>query len=687
MKNIIVTFCVILCCLCVNDVQGRSISIANYKTDPGFELRNSQVCNGLSYLRAIVADKSSIKDPYNYVWLFSKTGDISGRWEILDSSTDTVYTADEIEDGKKGYYRVALENGNGNLISNAVYLEPHDCQTPHYHWSDFHFKVLSCEGPWWCVWWPVNIDTLRISTTEYYDYTVEILDGASLEDSEAEITEDGISLCYYLPEPVTDKDSVTVVLRSGDYADTTRIYYDFVKEIYDTTSITICHGDSVQIGDTTLKTTGTYTINMKTEAGCDHIVTVNFYVIPPKYEVTDAAICKGESYLWNGKYYDQTGTYYDTITPIYFHMDRPDKNYGHTDSYYDSLQNSQNCDVYCTLNLKVNDVYRDTTYIEFCKDENHKVSGITIDSMLSISGCDSIRITNMKVHPTYFDTTFATVKQGETFTFNNKEYSEDGFYEKTYTTIHGCDSLVVLKLRVLKPVIKTENVAICENEHFQWRGNDYDASGRYTDTVSKTGVGDSIFILNLIVNVAYKDSSYIQICEDEEHRVSCIRIDSMLSISGCDSIRITHLKVHPTYFDTTFATIKQGETFVFNNTEYSKAGVYETTYTTTYGCDSMITLNLKTEFVNIIPMSYFTPNGDGVNDVWIIKNIELLPDAKVTIFDRYGKRVATFPYYDNETNAWDGTYNGNDLPATDYWYTINIESLDKIYSGHFTLIR
>lgn len=193
--------------------------------------------------------------------------------------------------------------------------------------------------------------------------------------------------------------------------------------------------------------------------------------------------------------------------------------------------------------------------------------------------------------------------------------------------------------------------------------------------------------LNLKVNDTYRDTTHLEICKDDNHKVSGITIDSMLSVSGCDSIRITNLKVHPTYFDTTFATIKQGETFVFNNTEYSKAGIYETAYTTIYGCDSIVTLNLNAEFVNIIPMPYFTPNGDGVNDVWIIKNIELLPDAKVTIFDRYGKRLTTIPYYDNVTNAWDGTYNGKEQPATDYWYSINIESLDKIYSGHFTLIR
>ncbi len=80
-----------------------------------------------------------------------------------------------------------------------------------------------------------------------------------------------------------------------------------------------------------------------------------------------------------------------------------------------------------------------------------------------------------------------------------------------------------------------------------------------------------------------------------------------------------------------------------HNLRNDNAVIYETAYTSIYGCDSIVTLNLNAEFVNIIPMPYFTPNGDGVNDVWIIKNIELLPDAKVTNFDRYGKRVATFP--------------------------------------------
>ncbi|MBO4529389.1 MAG: T9SS type B sorting domain-containing protein [Paludibacteraceae bacterium] len=40
-----------------------------------------------------------------------------------------------------------------------------------------------------------------------------------------------------------------------------------------------------------------------------------------------------------------------------------------------------------------------------------------------------------------------------------------------------------------------------------------------------------------------------------------------------------------------------------------------------------------------------------------------------------------------DVESWDGTYNGRPLPSTDYWYTINIPEIDRVYSGHFTLIR
>ncbi|KDN56362.1 T9SS type B sorting domain-containing protein [Flavobacterium seoulense] len=80
---------------------------------------------------------------------------------------------------------------------------------------------------------------------------------------------------------------------------------------------------------------------------------------------------------------------------------------------------------------------------------------------------------------------------------------------------------------------------------------------------------------------------------------------------------------------------------------------------------------------------YFTPNGDGYNDFWTIKNLNLLPPATIHIFDRYGKLLKQF----NSSNLnWNGTLNGLLLPADDYWFSLIFEDGKKI-KGHFSLKR
>jgi gliding motility-associated-like protein len=79
---------------------------------------------------------------------------------------------------------------------------------------------------------------------------------------------------------------------------------------------------------------------------------------------------------------------------------------------------------------------------------------------------------------------------------------------------------------------------------------------------------------------------------------------------------------------------------------------------------------------------FFTPNNDGNNDVWQIPFLRLYPAAEVIIFDRYGKVVYGFG---GSGTGWDGKFNSNPLPSTDYWFTISIA--DRIIRGHFALKR
>ncbi len=100
------------------------------------------------------------------------------------------------------------------------------------------------------------------------------------------------------------------------------------------------------------------------------------------------------------------------------------------------------------------------------------------------------------------------------------------------------------------------------------------------------------------------------------------------------------------------------------------------------GCTS--SYEFDTEAPEFEIPSVITPNGDGTNDGFISQVIaEAYPDAKVTIFDRYGKKLAEI----KGDEAWDGTYLGKKMPSTDYWYEIWIDEIRKKYVGHFTLIN
>lgn len=85
----------------------------------------------------------------------------------------------------------------------------------------------------------------------------------------------------------------------------------------------------------------------------------------------------------------------------------------------------------------------------------------------------------------------------------------------------------------------------------------------------------------------------------------------------------------------------------------------------------------------------FSPNGDGINDTWIIEGIEKYPNAQVSVFTRWGQRVFFIMGY-NRTKAWDGTQNGRKLEAGTYFYTIDLsEDVQdaSILKGSINLVR
>lgn len=137
---------------------------------------------------------------------------------------------------------------------------------------------------------------------------------------------------------------------------------------------------------------------------------------------------------------------------------------------------------------------------------------------------------------------------------------------------------------------------------------------------------------------------------------------------------------------------REGYTYYFNGIDNGddetyyirETGNYQVTVVDENGCEA--TANIFMEFIDIEIPNFFTPDGDGQNDVWIPRNIEQFPELFLNVYDRYGRMVYRLA---DSPEGWDGFYQENTLPTGDYWYVIKLNGEDdtREFVGNFTLYR
>ncbi len=105
----------------------------------------------------------------------------------------------------------------------------------------------------------------------------------------------------------------------------------------------------------------------------------------------------------------------------------------------------------------------------------------------------------------------------------------------------------------------------------------------------------------------------------------------------------------------------------------------------THGCSASDSV-----FVEVISGLYipnaFSPNGDGINDVWRIPGLQAYPEAEVTLFNRWGQELLRRRQYN--TNPWNGTYKGAAVPAGLYIYLIRLNNgTGEVRKGTISVLR
>lgn len=114
---------------------------------------------------------------------------------------------------------------------------------------------------------------------------------------------------------------------------------------------------------------------------------------------------------------------------------------------------------------------------------------------------------------------------------------------------------------------------------------------------------------------------------------------------------------------------------------------YELKVTDAMGCFATDDVTVTVVPYCIKPMEAFTPNGDGINDLWLITNGNCLKSASVQVYNRYGGKVYESKDYKNN---WDGTYNGKPVADGTYYYIISYTLINgkPVYlKGNVTILR
>jgi gliding motility-associated-like protein len=110
---------------------------------------------------------------------------------------------------------------------------------------------------------------------------------------------------------------------------------------------------------------------------------------------------------------------------------------------------------------------------------------------------------------------------------------------------------------------------------------------------------------------------------------------------------------------------------------------YTLTVTTDKGCNASDQVFVKVLKAPVIP-NVFSPNGDGINDKWIIAYLESYPGCTVEIYNRYGQIIYRSVGYNK---PWDGTYKNKDVPAGTYYYIVDPKNGRQKMAGFVDVVR
>ena len=329
-------------------------------------------------------------------------------------------------------------------------------------------------------------------------------------------------------------------------------------------SLSICQGDSVLLGGTFQTTAGTYTTVFNAANGCDSIVVTRLSINPSYHISTTKNICQGDSVLLGGGYQTTSGNYIDTYTTVY------------------------GCDSIVTTTLNVVPQIATSDTVEICQGDSILIggsyqasSGVYSQTYTSSGGCDSVVTTTLLINPVYVVNTSLSICQGDSVFLGGQFQTAPGVYTTHLTSSKGCDSTVVTTLNINPVYTQHKSANICQGDSALIGGVYRDSTGAYIVVYTTVNGCDSIVVTDLTVYPAYHINTTQTICQGDSallggnyQTTSGSYVDPYTTVHGCDSIITTQLIVVPQIMVSKSISICQGDSAYVDGSYRTSAGVF-----------------------------------------------------------------------------------------------------------------
>ncbi|MGX8712679.1 MAG: choice-of-anchor J domain-containing protein [bacterium] len=291
-------------------------------------------------------------------------------------------------------------------------------------------------------------------------------------------------------------------------------------------------------------------------------------------------------------------------------------------THLDSLLSVHGCDSLSTLHLTVRPTYDLHFHDTICSNQNISFEGSTLATtgtfpftlLTSQFPCDSLRTLHLQVWPAYDNHTYDTICDDSARFFIDSLYRQTGDYTYPFLSIHACDSLEALHLKVYPTYDLHFYDTVYDGDHFTFEQSVYSSAGIYPHLLQGTFGCDSLRTLHLTVNPrTYLDSTLCQnalpitwngvtFADGVGSRQGSIQTlaDSvhLVSSSGADSLVVMTLTVNDTA--STILTLHACDSLRWQDGIVYTASTSSPTFTLSgnAGCDSVLHLDLTVNYTH-----------------------------------------------------------------------------------------